>query len=292
MEIAGVKFRFRGELEPESYLLSQNAYKTFASTDSDRHLHTVDIEISFAPPPITPSMVKIFEGDSAWQIFKQKENYIFSYHPPSSTDPLWSAYFDTSLSAVSVYLLQPPYEINFLPYLTTLLRTLTMYALVGQNGLIVHGAGIETCSKGIIFSGKSGSGKSTIANALNRDSRINVLSDERIVVRHTGDHYSMSGTPWPSDAELAMNQSVELSALCFIHHGKVNRFEALNAKTGMERLLPVATIPWYDAALIQPMLDFCGNTVADIPVFDLWLKPDSTIIDFVHYFRKGLPDGV
>ena len=290
MEIAGVNFRFKGELDPESFLRDQKAFDTFLGTDVDDSLKTVEIELSFDPPPVNTSMLKIFDGDTAWQIFKDRNKYCFLYHPPSNRIPLWSAYFDISSSTVSVYLMEPPYDKNFFPYLTSLLRTLTMYMLFEENGLIVHGAGIDIDGCGIIFSGKSGSGKSTISTVLNRENGHAVLSDERIVVHCDGREYSMSGTPWHSDAEFALNKSVKLSAICFIHHGATSRVEPIDAKAALARLIPVATIPWYDSALIQPMLDFCGKIVADIPVYDFWVKPDAAVAAFLSDLINRLPD--
>lgn len=290
MQIAGVNFCFKGDLDPEAFLLSQKVFDSFSAVADNACIHTIEIGLCDDPPPDITIMTKIFDGNKAWQIFKHENRYCFLYKPPSSPGPLWLAFFGKSLTQVSVHLLKKPYDITFFPYLPSLLRTVLMYALADRGGIIMHGSGAVINGKGILFCGQSGNGKTTLSRLLCNDKRISVLSDERIVVRSHKKGFIMSGTPWHSDAEIALNKSVPLSAICFIHHGLENKIKTSDPAISLNQFIPVATIPWYEAELIQPMLDLCGKITAEIPMYDFWFRPDAAISEFVCNFSERLPD--
>ena len=97
---------------------------------------------------------------------------------------------------------------------------LLMVTYLGQvGGVITHSCGITMNGKGILFVGESGAGKSTLARLWNHEENIDVLSDDRIVVRKKGNEFWMYGTPWHGEARFASPRGARIERIFFLKHG-------------------------------------------------------------------------
>ena len=91
--------------------------------------------------------------------------------------------------------------------------------LAREGGLLLHSAGVLSPTGGYIFTGASGTGKSTLSGFF--DTRgASVLSDERMIIRKTGEAFVMHGTPWVGSGAYAKNESGPLTELFCISHGQ------------------------------------------------------------------------
>jgi serine kinase of HPr protein (carbohydrate metabolism regulator) len=159
-----------------------------------------------------------------------------------------------------------------------------MYILARKGGAIVHAAGASICGQGMLFAGPSSAGKTTLSGLLAGQEHIELLSDDRMVVRRMGDQYLAFGTPWPGEAGVAVNQGVPLSALFFIYHGTDNRIREIPAQVALERLLPVASIPWFDRDVLPTALSFCDDLLSHIRAYELHFERSSTVADTLREF--------
>jgi len=66
--------------------------------------------------------------------------------------------------------------------------------LLKHSGFLLHASGVISRGKGYIFTGVSGAGKTTVAEASKRFGVI--LSDEIIALRKTGNNWTLFGTPF------------------------------------------------------------------------------------------------
>jgi ABC-type nitrate/sulfonate/bicarbonate transport system ATPase subunit len=55
--------------------------------------------------------------------------------------------------------------------------------LAQSDSMIVHACGVDYEGKGILFVGESGAGKSTLTKIWNQEPGVEILSDDRIIVR-------------------------------------------------------------------------------------------------------------
>lgn len=156
-------------------------------------------------------------------------------------------------------------------------QVLLMYALTKKQGVILHAAGMKSGGKGFLFAGRSGAGKSTLSRFLSLDKNVELLNDDRMVVRKRKGRFRAYGTPWPGELGVVNNRSAPLSGLFFIHQGSTHRIRKIEPSEALERLLPVASIPWYDRTIVPRMLNFCEDLMGSIPAYDLYFKQDMNI---------------
>jgi len=115
-----------------------------------------------------------------------------------------------------------------------------------------------------------------------------MLSDDRMIVRKIDGNFKAYGTPWPGDAGIAVNKSVPLRAMLFLHRGKQNEIRELTPQQALEQLLPVASIPWYDRDVLPDILDFCDDLITNVPSYELHFRPEPGVVDLLASFAAGL----
>ncbi len=71
--------------------------------------------------------------------------------------------------------------------------------LIDQGGLLLHSVAVSRSDRACLFTGPSGAGKSTLG-ALCAAAGWQLLGDELVAVRPTGDTYLCDGTPWNAGA--------------------------------------------------------------------------------------------
>jgi serine kinase of HPr protein (carbohydrate metabolism regulator) len=166
-------------------------------------------------------------------------------------------------------------------------QILMMFFLARNQGVIVHAAGVEMEGKGLIFAGCSGAGKSTLSRLLMNEPGMRVLSDDRIIVRKKRDGFKMHGTPWHGDAGLAENRSVDLKGVFFLKHGVMNEVCQLSHTVAFERLLTVASVPWFERVVTDHILSVCENVAKEIPAYEFAFVPDAGAAEFVQRMGGG-----
>ncbi len=267
------------------------AYKEFLNredkADEERTVH-IHIEPTAKKTPVYKN--RLFESGGNWSLFLDGEDYLIEFKLPGTDEAAWIAQFKRSCKDVWVFcgsrlLIEKDGKKSVInPFHYPLDQILLMYIFAHREGLLIHATGVEINRKAYIFPGRAGAGKSTISNLLNQRADWKVLSDDRIIVRKNGGVYTVYGTPWPSDARIAHNTIAPLGGIFFIFHGKINRIKEIEKRAAVERLLPVASIPWYDKDIIPGMLDFCEILVSSVPTYELHFRPDAEVADVLEEF--------
>ena len=156
--------------------------------------------------------------------------------------------------------------------------------LLPLGGLVVHGSAQVVDGQGIICTGPSGRGKSTISR-LFHGCDVPVLTDERPIVRRreelatTG--FRVYGSPWPSSGNFVSNASAPLKKIYFIEHGPEQVIEPLTTHEAVLRLLDVALVPWLDSAFFDPLIQTLEAILRTVPHAVLRFRPDATVVDVV-----------
>lgn len=297
MNIADVHFAIRNEIngtlpDPDP------AYRSFLMSNDSvcRHGKLYDISIRLCAGAHTKitNLEKIHDNGSSWQMFKDGDDYVMINHARTFEQPFWVARMSHQFTCITVSIndvfnrIENGRTIILNPVRYPLDQILLMYFLAPNKGLIVHAAGINIHEKGYLFPGKSGAGKSTIAQQFFGKNKTKLLSDDRIIIRKNDGGYAAYGTPWPGEAGIALNDSMPLSGIFFINHGSTNRIKTIKPKKALERLFPVTSIPWYDRDVMPNVLDFCEDLVFNVPAYELDFKPSVEVVDVFEKFISGL----
>ena len=247
------------------------AYRSFsASVESDIHL---ELAVADDPPAAGPA---IFESAPIWCLYRVPGGALFH---------LFDSYPELRRT-----LLIPDgggrARLAFLcadrnPFVGPALELLVITHLARCDGVILHGCGISIGGRGIVFAGESGAGKSTLSRLWTQQAGIQILSDDRVVVRRRNGSFYLYGTPWHGDAAFAAPGGVELSRIFFIRHGQGNEVRKLSAAGAVCNMLKCSFPPLWDAGGLAAALELFHKVATSMPCAELAFVPDSSVIESV-----------
>jgi len=246
-----------------------------------------------APVPEMLRMTRIFDTGPTWQMHYGETGYCMMTQPHQNQPASWTLIADPGFQRVTAHcepnLVESKHGRIRLPNPVTypLDQMLLMHYLASRQGILLHAAGLVTRHRGVVFAGRSGAGKTSLARQLQADHRIRFLSDDRILVRQTGDRLMAFGTPWPGEGGMAENAGAPLAAMVFIIHGATTRLTSISPQTALKRLLPLASIPWYDRNALPRSLEFCEHLTIHVPAYDLHITPEIEVTDVLEDVFTG-----
>jgi energy-coupling factor transporter ATP-binding protein EcfA2 len=155
--------------------------------------------------------------------------------------------------------------------------------LSGRNGLFLHSCAVSLEESGILFSGVSGSGKSTMAELWRRfgPPASNVIDDEHILARQAAGATLLYGAPWARGPRAASFSRTPLRSIFFLSHGKQNACKRMTAGEALAQLLSQVFLPLWSREQIELTIQTCTNLLQDIACYDLRFVPGPEVIDFV-----------
>lgn len=288
MQIAGVNFSISYR-QPVPFKNPDPKYQSFLA-DKDTAIDSIDISLELENFPDIGKMTRIFDSGQSWALFLEGDDYFLEYKPPAFREPFWVAHFDSRFEKATVHYggmmisesHGKPVVMN--PIFYPLDQFLIMHILAKREGALIHAAGMSVNGRGFIFPGKSGAGKSTLSRLFLGRNTIEMLSDDRVVVRKIKGVFEVFGTPWAGDAGIAENRNFPLSGIFFIHHANKNMIKEIKPNEAVKRLMPVTSIPWYDEKIMSGILSFCEELVFNVPAYELHFRPDNEVGDFFEKF--------
>jgi len=159
---------------------------------------------------------------------------------------------------------------------------LIMHRLTQERALELHGSGIVRANGiGNLFVGHSGAGKSTTTRLWAEREEVDVLSDDRIIVRAESGGVRMYGTPWHGEAMYALPQSAPLARIFVLQHGFRNVLTPLQPSEAVAELFARSFVPFHRHQYVDSALDFLEALVKVVPVYRYAFEPDQRAVDAI-----------
>lgn len=239
----------------------------------------VRIELRPGTPALPAGARLLLEAGESWSAHRDDGRLLIAprFAPPAA-GPDWVAELGADRTRVRVTCAAAPAPgaeaLRRLgsPFHYPLDQILLALALAGE-ALIVHAAGIAVDAGGMALAGASGAGKTTIARLCSSAGHA-VLSDDRVLLVRSAQGWRVHGTPWPGEGRFALNRGVPLSSVVFLSQGRANRARPLAAAELARRLLPLSSVPWFDAEASGRCLDLVARLAAEVAVRELTFLPD------------------
>src|SRR5579864_3467151 len=164
-----------------------------------------------------------------------------------------------------------------------------MHRLTQERAIELHGSGIVRANgEGNLFVGHSGAGKSTTTRLWTEREDVEVLSDDRIIVRHDASsptRMRMYGTPWHGEAMYASPNSAPLARIFVLEHGHGNIITPLTPSQAVAELFARSFVPFHRHEYVDSALEFLQEVVDSIPVYRYQFEPDQRAVDTIIRFR-------
>ncbi len=150
-----------------------------------------------------------------------------------------------------------------------------------HDGLVIHGSAIACENKGIIFSGPSGTGKSTQSGLWRKYKKAELINDDRPAIRVIDGSSYVFGTMWNGSSKKYTNRSAPLAAIVLLQQNKENIIERLSADEAVKRLMPRSFLPYNNEENMGRALKNLEKIVSVTPVYLLKCRPDREAVELL-----------
>lgn len=280
MRIGGITFALRSR-RPLRLAEPPPVYGDFLFYD-EKMGADITVEVAEGEGPDLDGADKLFDTGDAWSLYRCGEDYCLALRPPAlGGETVWTARFNPEGDGIALFCGERLRgsggngAVTGSPFCYPLDQMLLMYLLAPRGGLCLHAAGAVVASRGCVFPGKSGAGKSTVSRLLAGGEGTALLSDDRVIVRRRGDGFDLYGTPWAGEARVAVNGSHALEGLFFLRQSSRDAVLPLRRRDTLEKLLPVVSVPWYDDRYRDNVLGICEELIEKVPARMLEFRRDG-----------------
>ncbi len=295
--VAGVSIRVSCEGLGIAEEVGDAVYRRFAPQHSGPPDSEIVVDLVVGQAPQDPDWRTLYVGGDAFTLLERQGTLLLQLSPVRN-QPIWSAVFAPDARRVTVFCSESLVTESekgrtiFNPIRYPLDQTLLMYHLARKGGLLLHAGAAKAFGRAWLFSGRSGAGKSTILRLLSGVPDVSLTNDDRTVVRNRQSGFQAYGTPWAGEAGLATNESAPTAGILFLTKSDQNEIRPLSPTAAFDRLMPVASIPWYDRALMNEVMTTCEAFIQTVPAFDLRFKPTEEIAGMLgDFFRQKAGTG-
>jgi hypothetical protein len=170
-----------------------------------------------------------------------------------------------------------------------LLRALLTLKLGDECGLLLHASAVLDRGRGHVFMGKSGAGKSTIAElSLPRT----VFNDEISLVRICKGETRCYSTPfWGSWGRVRLNSVREVAPLAgfyALEQSTENRIEQLGHRSAVRALLQNQILFDQSKAALAGCLENASGFALQSPVFRLYFRREANVWDVIRQSHRAM----
>lgn len=264
-------------------------HQPFFLPASANHACHIELDIDWTEGLQLPRSNPSFDSGGLWSAYVSSTGTQFYFSSPAvSSRPYKAAWFDTSFERGHVVLNRSAFPADgpIYAFEYPLDELVMMHRLALGEGVEVHALGLaDQDGSGYLFLGHSGAGKSTTARLWMDQPGVQLLSDDRIIIRKHSDRFWMYGTPWHGDAGVASPDRAPLSAVYMLEQAPANGLSPLSQSSAAAELFARAFVPHYLKGGIQFTLNFLDQLTRSVPCSVLRFTPSPSAVEAVRYAR-------
>jgi hypothetical protein len=290
LNIAGIIIHFMADSSLR--LLYTDYHRQFIVDEGKPDLQ---LKVHYGPLPPLRLEKKLFDSGVIWAIYQSDGTYEITFQTDVlGAAPYQVALIDSRFETGDLYI-RVPYSDNvvkpaglecdtpcIIPVTYPLDEVFMVNLLARGRGVEFHACGVSYKGQGTIFTGTSGTGKSTLGSLWKNERDALVLSDERIIVRKKNGRFWMYGTPWKSGARISSPEGVPLERIFFIKHSPENHALPLKASDAASRLFVRCFPIFWDESCLNYTLGFIGQIAEQVACYELGFVPDHSVLEFVN----------
>ena len=227
---------------------------------------------------------KVFECPPIWTLYRENGTSVIRLFPEMG-DLQRALFFPHPLKHADLYFADNC--TRFIdPYFGPTIELLLMHYLAQERGVTLHACGIVLEDKGILFLGESGAGKSTLARMWDQENGVDILSDDRVIVRKQGPEFRVYGTPWHGEATFGSPREAKLERIFFLKHGQKNSLKEMKGIDPLSHLLTCSFPPLWDSQAMEFILEFFSHLATKVPCQELSFRPEKSVLALVKKISK------
>ena len=270
--------------DPSLYRELPECVRRFAVEPAEAEV-SLDVDAMAGALPAPPHL--LFDSGAVWRMYADVgSGYRIDCHAEVFGDePYKLALFEGDFTRGRILVRKMEGSMHPLDY--PLDEVLIANLLARGRGVELHGCGIiDPEGRGHLFVGQSGAGKTTTAGLWTEHvPGIEIVSDDRVIVRESGGELRMFGTPWHGEAALSTPSSAPLDGIYLLQQAPSTELVSMSAAEAAASLFGCAFPLFWDTAALGFTLQMLERIATSIPVRTLRFTRDATAVAAVRGAR-------
>ena len=303
LHVGGVSVRLVGEHPTDLQLDATLQPFRIEPRDSD-----IDVRIRWVDWLPQSRERLLFDSGCVWSLYENEDGLQFDFSATGMGDaPYKRLLVDERFRRAALLLSRESFENRVaVPLEYPLDELLIMHRLTQEEAIELHGVGIvgpDGASN--LFVGHSGAGKSTTARLWTSLHDVEILSDDRIIVREDKvcedkirpdkvredavredrTQIFMYGTPWHGEAHFALPQRAPVQQIFVLEHGQGNVLTRLTRSQMVAELFARSFVPFHRHEYVDNALSFLERVADSVPCYRYSFAPDERAVERILNFR-------
>lgn len=148
--------------------------------------------------------------------------------------------------------------------------------MLREQRLILHACCVETRFGGILFSGRSGIGKSTQGDLWCRYETAKLINGDRPILckNNSEGKWLAYGSPYAGSSRCHVNAKVPVKVIVMLQQAEKCSIRRLNRAEAFTKIYAQLTVSTWDPACVRKACDLTEQLVTDIPIYEMACTPD------------------
>lgn len=249
----------------------------------------IDIRVEWQKSLVEASGRKLFDSGSLWRLYENDDEFQFDFATPAFGGRAYKRLFvDRAFRRATLHMNEECFLDSAIlpnPLEYPLDELLVTHRLTQESAIELHSCGIVEGRVCNLFIGHSGAGKSTTARLWNSHGGVDILSDDRIILRQQSGQLYTHGTPWHGEAAFALPVSHPLTRIFVLEHGHGNVITPLTSSQAVAELFARSFVPFHRHEYVDSALAFLEELTHAVPVYRYAFEPDRRAVEKIRNFH-------
>lgn len=148
-------------------------------------------------------------------------------------------------------------------------------------GFTAHASVVEYNGYAVMFSARSGVGKSTHAEIWQEQLSASIINGDHAVIRIIDGAPTVFGAPWSGTSPYKKLASAPLKAIVLLEQGDNNEISQLDPQEAFQGFLPHCYLPYWNEASMANTLNSIDTALGKLPVYRLTCLPNRAAAELV-----------
>ena len=156
------------------------------------------------------------------------------------------------------------------------------YVIGWHNHILMHAAMVEYNNEVILFTGASGTGKSTQSDNWNKYMKAKIVNGDRAVLDVSDSTIKTYGSPYAGSSGIYINKGYKVRAIVFLSQEKENKIRKLDKTEAYKALFPRFSIVRWDKKAAEYFLSAIMKVIDNVSVYHLGCRPDREAVELTY----------
>lgn len=162
------------------------------------------------------------------------------------------------------------------------LSTLGLHSLLLQRqAAILHCAFVLWNGRAILFAGASGSGKSTQANLWKELENIQIINEDRAILRKKDGRWHAFGYPCCGSSRICHNETAPVAAIVMLQHGKENTLSKMTVGDSIREIFLGTQMLVWSREENDMAFALAQSIATELPIYRYACTPDAAAVKFL-----------